>query len=59
MGPITGVASGIAPIVDVASTGSTGTTGKQAAQDSWIHSSRRSAMSTMRKGKRVERSMRS
>ncbi|CUS37776.1 Flagellar hook-basal body complex protein FliE [Candidatus Nitrospira nitrosa] len=28
MGPITGVASGIAPIVDVASTGSTGTTGK-------------------------------
>lgn len=27
MGPITGVASGIAPIVDVASTGSTGTTG--------------------------------
>ncbi len=28
MGPITGVASGIVPIVDVASTGSTGTTGK-------------------------------
>lgn len=28
MGPITGAASGIAPIVDVASTGSTGTTGK-------------------------------
>ena len=28
MGQITGVASGIAPIVDVASTGSTGTTGK-------------------------------
>lgn len=28
MGTITGVASGIAPIVDVASTGSTGTTGK-------------------------------
>ena len=27
MGPITGAASGIAPIVDVASTGSTGTTG--------------------------------
>lgn len=27
MGQITGVASGIAPIVDVASTGSTGTTG--------------------------------
>ncbi len=28
MGQITGVASGIAPIVDVASTGSTGATGK-------------------------------
>ncbi len=28
MEPITGVASGIAPIVDVASTGSTGATGK-------------------------------
>ena len=28
MGPITGVASGIAPIIDVASTGSTGTAGK-------------------------------
>lgn len=27
MGPITGAASGIAPIVDVASTGSTGSTG--------------------------------
>lgn len=28
MGPITGAASGIAPIIDMASTGSTGTTGK-------------------------------